>query len=74
MTPAPSPSRASAPANTHQLSVSTGDLGKALTGTPMGHVTEDVSRIAHDLVTTMSFDMTDEPYTTHTAAQEDETG
>ena len=36
----------------------------------MGHVTEDVSRIAHDLVVSMSFDVTDEPYTTHAAAQE----
>jgi hypothetical protein len=40
----------------------------------MGHVTENVSSIAHDLVAAMSFDVTDEPYTTHTAAQEDETG
>jgi hypothetical protein len=36
----------------------------------MGHVTEDVSCIAHYLVVTMSFDVTDEPYTTHAAAQE----
>lgn len=41
-----------------------------LTGTPMGHVAEDVPRIAHDLVVAMSFDVTDEPYTTHAAAQE----
>jgi hypothetical protein len=40
----------------------------------MGHVTEDVSRIAHDLVVAMSFDVTDEPYTTHAAAQEDWSG
>lgn len=39
----------------------------------MGHVTENVSSIAHDLVATMSFDVTDEPYTTHAAAQEDGT-
>ena len=36
----------------------------------MGHVAEDVSRIAHDLVTALSFDVTDKPYTTHAAAQE----
>lgn len=36
----------------------------------MGHVAEDVSRIAHDLVASMSLDVTDEPYTTHAAAQE----
>jgi hypothetical protein len=31
----------------------------------MGHVAEDVPRIAHDLVVSMAFDMTDEPDTTH---------
>jgi hypothetical protein len=36
----------------------------------MGHVAEDVSRIAHDLVVALSFDVTDKPYTTHAAAQE----
>jgi len=40
----------------------------------MGHVAEDVSRIAHDLVAAMSFDVTDEPYTTHAAAQEEVMG
>lgn len=48
--------------------------GKTRTGTPMGHITENVSRIAHDLVAAMSFDVTDEPYTTHAAAQEDGRG
>lgn len=33
----------------------------------MGHVTENVSRIAHNFMGCMSFDMTDEPYTTHSA-------
>jgi hypothetical protein len=31
----------------------------------MGHVAEDASSIAHDLVGGMSFDVTDEPDTTH---------
>ena len=31
----------------------------------MGHVTEDVPRIAHNLVGSMSFDMADEPDSTH---------
>lgn len=77
MTPAPSPSRASAPA-TFVSHVSSGNSEAwedgLLTGTPMGHVAEDVSRIAHDLVVAMSFDMTDEPYTTHAAAQEESKG
>lgn len=36
----------------------------------MGHVAEDVSGIADDLVVALSFDVTDETYTTHAAAQE----
>lgn len=35
----------------------------------MGHVTKDAPRIAHDLVGTMAFDVTDEPDTTHAAVQ-----
>lgn len=31
----------------------------------MGHVAEDVSSIAHDFMSGMSFDVTDEPDTTH---------
>jgi len=73
MTPAPSPSRASAPAESQHHSQRRA-WEKKRTGTPMGHVTEDVSRIAHDLVAAMSFDVTDEPYTTHAAAQEDGLG
>jgi len=38
---------------------------RALTSPAMGHVTEDAPRIAHNLVRSMSFDVTDEPDTTH---------
>lgn len=31
----------------------------------MGHITENVSRIAYNLVRCMAFDVTDEPDTTH---------
>lgn len=36
-----------------------------LTGTSVGHITENVPRIAYNLVRCMAFDVTDEPDTTH---------
>lgn len=40
-----------------------------LTGTSVGHITENVSRIAYNLVRCMAFDVTDEPDTTHIAVR-----
>lgn len=64
MTPAPSPSRASAPAATSDQLLHRGKKSQ-LTGTSVGHITENVSRIAYNLVRCMAFDVTDEPDTTH---------
>lgn len=64
MTPAPSPSRASAPARTKGQLIHSGKMF-LLTGTSVGHITENVPRIAYNLVRCMAFDVTDEPDTTH---------
>lgn len=63
ITPAPSPSRASAPAG--NVSRGAASAARLRTRSTVGHVTEDAACIAHNLVVTMALDVTDEPDTTH---------